>query len=138
VNVKPGGILETALYCQDLEAAKAFYSQIMGLDLIGYREGRHVFFQCGHGVLLLFNPEHTRRIETSVDGVPIPLHGTEGAGHLAFRVTPEEIVDWLKRLTERGIAVEADVAWPRGGRSIYFRDPGGNSIEMATPDIWSL
>jgi hypothetical protein len=36
------------------------------------------------------------------------------------------------------VAIEHEATWPRGGRSFYFRDPAGNSLELATPRIWGL
>jgi hypothetical protein len=32
--------------------------------------------------------------------------------------------------------IEKEFGWPRGGRSIYFRDPAGNSVELVTPGLW--
>ena len=37
-----------------------------------------------------------------------------------------------------GVEIEVDYLWPGGGRSIYFRDPAGNSLEFAEPSIWGL
>ena len=31
-----------------------------------------------------------------------------------------------------------NVTWPNGARSIYFRDPAGNSLECAEPGLWSI
>jgi hypothetical protein len=45
---------------------------------------------------------------------------------------------WRERLTVAGVAIESEFEWPRGGRSIYVRDPAGNSIEFAEPRIWAL
>jgi catechol 2,3-dioxygenase-like lactoylglutathione lyase family enzyme len=134
--VKLRGILETSLYCSDLDAAEKFYSGALGLACIGRHADRHVFFRCGEGVLLIFNPAHTNSVQTTVAGVPIPLHGSQGPGHMAFNAPFEEIDTWRDRLTRQGVAVEADVRWGPRGRSIYFRDPCGNSIEIATPELW--
>ena len=38
----------------------------------------------------------------------------------------------------KGVAIESEVSWPNGGHSIYIRDPAGNSLEFATPDIWEV
>ena len=42
------------------------------------------------------------------------------------------------RLTEAGVGIETEFEWPQGGRSIYVRDPAGNSIEFAEPRIWGV
>ncbi|MDQ3546548.1 MAG: glyoxalase/bleomycin resistance/extradiol dioxygenase family protein, partial [Verrucomicrobiota bacterium] len=43
---------------------------------------------------------------------------------------------WRERLQEAGVAIESEVEWPEGGRSLYFRDPAGNSVELAPPTLW--
>ena len=131
-------LLETCLYAIDLEAATRFYAEVIGLERLSGTPGRHVFFRAGDGVFLLFNPEHTSIIVTTVNGVPIPLHGSRGPGHVAFAVSDAELEAWRARLAEHGIPVEAAVSWPGGGRSIYLRDPAGNSVELATPAVWNL
>ena len=67
-----------------------------------------------------------------------PTHGADGRGHLCFRASADAIADWHDRLTANGIEIEMDFEWPQGGRSIYFRDPAGNSLEFAEPRIWGF
>jgi catechol 2,3-dioxygenase-like lactoylglutathione lyase family enzyme len=136
--LKPSAILESALYVTDLDAAEAFYRDVIGLEKITKVDGRHVFFRCGQGVLLLFNAEATKHQPPPDAKLPVPPHGTVGEGHLCFAATAGEIDGWKTALTRRGIEVEADFEWPSGGRSIYFRDPSGNSIEFAEPRIWGF
>lgn len=142
--MQPSAILESALYVTDLDAAEAFYGEVIGLDRIARVDGRHVFFRCGQGVLLLFNAEATRHAPPPDARLPVPPHGAVGQGHLCFRASAQEIEAWKARFEELGIAVEADFEWPpfdgpvRGGRSIYLRDPSGNSLEFAEPRIWGL
>ena len=136
--MKPSAILESALYVTDLDAAEAFYRDVIGLERIARVDGRHVFFSCGQGVLLLFNAEATKHQPLPDAKLPVPPHGTVGEGHLCFAATAEEIGAWKTALTRRGIEVEADFEWPNGGRSIYLRDPSGNSIEFAEPVIWGF
>jgi catechol 2,3-dioxygenase-like lactoylglutathione lyase family enzyme len=134
----PSAILESALYVTDLGAAEAFYRDVLGLAVITRVDGRHIFFRCGQGVLLLFNAEATKVPPPPDAKLPVPPHGAVGQGHLCFAATGGEIVGWRQRLEGKGIAIEADFDWPNGGRSIYFRDPSGNSIEFAEPRIWGL
>jgi len=134
----PSGILESALYVDDLDAAEAFYGGILGLERITRAEDRHVFFRCGEGVLLLFVAAATEIPPLPDAKLPVPPHGTHGPGHLCFRASGEEIEEWKDHLAGHGVAIEADFEWPSGGRSIYFRDPAGNSIEFAEPRIWGL
>ena len=131
----PAGILESVLYAGDLGAAEDFYTRVLGFTVHSRLAGRHVFFRCGDGMLLIFNPEATRQ---PAGALKVPVHGTDGAGHLCFRASAAEISAWHMRLAGLGVGIEADVIWPTGGRSIYFRDPTGNSIEFAEPRIWGL
>lgn len=125
-------VLETVLYVDDLDAAEHFYGQVLGLQLSSRKADIFVFFRCGEGMLLLFNPDAAR----SSRGVP--RHGTTGAGHVCFAVAEADLAAWKARLGAAGIGVEQEMAWPRGGRSFYFRDLAGNSLELATPRIWGL
>ncbi|MEP6565312.1 MAG: VOC family protein [Mesorhizobium sp.] len=134
----PSSILESALYVTDLAEAEAFYSDILGLDLLGKVDGRHIFFRCGSGVLLIFNAEATKIPPAPDARLKVPPHGTVGDGHLCFAASAEEIVRWKAYLEAKKIAIESEFEWSQGGRSIYIRDPSGNSIEFAEPRIWGL
>lgn len=126
-------VLETSLYVDDVDAAQDFYTRVLGLELYSRAGDRHVFFQCGDVMFLLFNPEGTEK-----PGGMVPPHGARGAGHVAFAIAADEIAAWRERLESQGVAIEAEVTWPNGGQSLYFRDPAGNSIELTTPAIWRL
>lgn len=125
-------VLEVCLYARDLDAAEAFYGGVLGLERITGVEGRHVFFRCGARVVLVFHPEVTR------ESTEVPPHGADGAGHVAFAARDDELPRWRAQLARHGVEIEAEVEWPRGGRSLYFRDPAGNSLELASPRIWGI
>ena len=135
--LSPKAVLETSLYVTDLERAVAFYEGVLGLRKIddGYFPGgRGAALQVGPGpsVLLLFRAEITRK------GGELPAHGATGAGHVAFRVEPEELEAWRKRLQELGVPIEKEVSFGNHPASIYFRDPDRNSLEFAVPAIWNF
>lgn len=135
-ELKLKAILETCVYASDLAAAERFYVDVLGLEVFSREAGRHVFFRLREAMFLVFNPQRTA---TNVaEGTLAPAHGSSGAGHVAFRVAEEEIEGWRTRLQRTGVGIEAEVTWPRGGRSIYLRDPTGNSVELATPAVWGL
>ncbi len=136
--MKPSAILESALYVTDLDTAEAFYRDVIGLELLGKVEGRHAFFRCGGGVLLLFNAEVTRIPPAPDARLKVPPHGTVGEGHLCFAATADEMAGWRTHLAAKNIAIESEFEWPQGGHSIYIRDPSGNSIEFAEPRIWGF
>ena len=125
-------ILEACVYAADLEAAERFYTEVIGLERIAKIVGRHVFFRCGGRVFLVFDPAAT------AEGKMVPGHGAHGPGHVCFAASHDELAAWREHLRARGVAIEQEVEWPGGGRSIYLRDPAGNSVEIGTPRIWSL
>ena len=131
------GVLETCLYAADLAAAERFYAGVLGLPVFARVAERHVFFRCGDAMLLVFDPERTASAPGEVGGVPVPAHGAHGAGHVCFRIAADQIGAWRDRFERAGIAIEAEIAWPRGGSSLYVRDPAGNCVELAPASIWS-
>jgi catechol 2,3-dioxygenase-like lactoylglutathione lyase family enzyme len=126
-------VLETVLYVDDLPAAERFYGGVLGLELDSRKEGAFAFFRIGEAMLLLFEPA-----AASSPRGGMPPHGAAGPGHACFAVPEVALEGWRARLESAGIAIEHEQAWPRGGRSFYFRDPAGNSLELATPRIWGL
>ncbi|MBA3882447.1 MAG: VOC family protein [Chthoniobacterales bacterium] len=123
-------VFESVLYADDLPAAEQFYRDVLGLEVIT-SSALVVSFRCAGSVLLIFNPALS-----SPPGRDIPSHGRSGAGHLAFRASEPELEEWKRRLISASVAIEAEVDWEQGGRSLYFRDPAGNSIEFAPLTLW--
>ena len=133
VALKINAVIETAIYVDDLQATETFYGMVLGLRVIGKEPGRQVFFQVGEtSVLLAFIAETTRK------GDHLPAHGATGPGHFALGIDTADLEEWRRRLQHNGVAIEKEVAWERGGRSIYSRDPAGNLVELVTPGIWGL
>jgi catechol 2,3-dioxygenase-like lactoylglutathione lyase family enzyme len=122
-------VLETALYAEDLEAAEAFYTRVLGLEVHSRVAGRHVFFRCGSGMFLVFNPKITEKEKSTP-------HGCYGRGHVAWQILPKEVEPWRQWLKTSGVAIREDISWPEGGRSIYFDDPAGNCLELASTGVW--
>jgi catechol 2,3-dioxygenase-like lactoylglutathione lyase family enzyme len=129
------GVLETCLYVDAFERACPFSEQILGLNSI-FRDPRLCAYDVGgRGVLLLFLRGGS--LETvQLPGGMLPPHDGSGPVHLAFSIAAEELAAWEERLAEADIAIEGRIKWPRGGESIYFRDPDGHVLELATPGLW--
>jgi len=132
------GVLETCLYADDLDAAERFYAGVLGLTVDSRAPERHLFLRCGAAMLLVFDPARTASAPGQVGGTPVPAHGAHGPGHVCFRIPPDELPQWREHLGRVGIAIEAEIAWPRGGASLYVRDPAGNSVELAPSSIWGF
>jgi catechol 2,3-dioxygenase-like lactoylglutathione lyase family enzyme len=131
----PGAILEAAVYADDLDAAEAFYGCILGLERLQRVADRHVFFRVGAAVLLVFNPARTEEPPTNPE-IPVPPHGARGPGHVCFAMPRAQIAAMRDRLVAAGVAVDAEFDWPHGPHSLYVRDPVGNSVEFAEPQLW--
>ena len=132
------GVLETCLYARDLQAAERFYADVLGLAVVAREPDRHVFLRCGAAMLLVFDPERTSAAPGQVSGVAVPPHGAHGPAHVCFRVAENELPAWRERFSAARVPIEAEITWPRGGASLYVRDPAGNSVELAPSRIWGI
>jgi len=124
------GILETALYVDDIQRSTQFYQTVFGLQVIDSSPRLCAMDIAPRQVLLLFKKGGSAQL---------PLTATDGAGrlHLAFAIPSSELDAWEAWLKECGVAIEEKKTWQRGGRSLYFRDPDGHLLELATPGVWS-
>ena len=126
------GVYETVLYAEDVAATAGFYSDVLGLRLVdGPDESSAAFRLDNGGILLLFDPK-----SSAAAGRMVPSHGASGAGHIAFAVEPGTLDGWTAALREHAVEIEQEIEWERGGRSLYVRDPAGNSVELVEGDIW--
>lgn len=129
-------ILETALYVDDLDRADAFYTSVMGLPRLFADDRMRAFDVNRASVLLLFRRGATTEPVKTGGGI-IPPHDATGQIHMAFAIRPEDLAAWRGHLREYGIAIEGTSDWQLGGHSLYFRDPDGNMLEVATtPGLW--
>jgi catechol 2,3-dioxygenase-like lactoylglutathione lyase family enzyme len=117
-------IKETCIYVKDLENARRFYKEQLGLAEIGYLEGKHLFLRAGSSVLLLFNPDDSKNKKSP------PAHFGGGKQHFAFEVKAAHYDSAKSQIREKGIKIIDEVTWPAGSKSFYFNDPEGNVLEV--------
>lgn len=130
-------VIETSLYVDDLERAARFYGDVLGLKELTSDARFRAYDVGGRSVLLLFRRGVT--LETvRMPGGTIPPHDGHGPLHIAFAIGADALADWETRLAARGIAIEGRTKWTRGGESVYFRDPDGHLLELATPGLWAI
>jgi catechol 2,3-dioxygenase-like lactoylglutathione lyase family enzyme len=129
-------VIETSLNVDDLDRAARFYEDVLGLDKLTGDQRFRAFDVGGKSVLLLFQGGATRET-VYLPGGTIPPHDGHGPLHIAFAVSAAELAQWEARLGEHGVAIEGRTHWSRGGHSIYFRDPDGHLLELATPGLWA-
>ena len=130
-------IIETALYVDDLERARDFYEAKLGLAPLLKTTTLFAYDVGGESVLLLFQRGKSLQTQASANG-SIPPHDGHGPLHIAFAIDETELAAWEGKLEQLGIAVEGRMRWDRGGRSLYFRDPDENLLELMTPGIWRI
>lgn len=130
------GVLETALYVDDLARATAFYRDLLGLRVMAGDGARFQAFDTGPGRVLLLFKRGATLVPTPVDGGTIPPHDGSGPLHIGLAIPADAYAAWKQRLEAHGIAIESETHWARGGRSLYFRDPDGHAVELITPGIW--
>ena len=129
VETKPPavtGISELVLEVADLEASRAFYRDLLGLEETLYgerREGRYWYLVGESARLGLWTEQ-------------IGLAGGRGGAHVhfAFHVEDAEI----DRVQARVEAVAGEIEGPiqlGPGRAIYLTDPDGNVVEFWSQDM---
>jgi catechol 2,3-dioxygenase-like lactoylglutathione lyase family enzyme len=130
-------VIETCLYVDDIDRAASFYEEVLALKPLTHDTRFRAYDVGGRSVLLLFRRGAT--LETvHLPGGTIPPHDGRGPLHIAFAIAVEALRDWEQRLAEQGVAIEGRTTWSRGGQSIYFRDPDGHLLELATPGLWAI
>lgn len=138
MNERPriDGLLETALYVADMARATAFFRDVIGLTPMLESARLTAFDAGGRGVLLLFLEGASLGDMTDARGV-VPGHDGRGPVHMAFAISADSYDCWRERLTAADVTLRGEVAWERGGRSLYFEDPDGHVLELATPGLWA-
>lgn len=131
------GVIETGVYVDDLDRARAFYVDVLGMAVLLDTPRLLALSVGGRSVLLLFARGATSESLPTPGGM-VPGHGASGVQHFAFAVGATSLDGWRAHLAARGVAIESEVRWPRGGTSLYVRDPDGHSVELMTPGLWAI
>jgi catechol 2,3-dioxygenase-like lactoylglutathione lyase family enzyme len=128
-------VLETALYVDDLRRSREFYEAVFPVKPLSANDRVCAYDIGGQSILLLFKRSATlEAIVTS--GGTIPPHDGSGPLHIAMAINEDDLAGWEHHLIAQGVTIEARMIWSRGGKSIYFRDPDGHLLELATPGLW--
>ena len=129
------GVLEASLYARDLKRTAAFYRDLFGFKALVDSPRLVAFEIAQRSVLLVFQAGATEQDVVDPGGT-IPGHDGRGRLHLAFSIRADDLDAWRERLAERGVDIVGEYRWPRGGTSLYMRDPDGALVELATPGLW--
>ena len=113
----------TVIFARQMKLMRDFYERTLGFPLhkelgpqwIEYRVGSNILALTEHG--LIFNDP----------SLPVGALSLQ----LAFRVTPSEVAQCAATLIERGVAIiSGPTDQPWGHRTLFFRDPDGNVLEI--------
>ena len=129
-------VLETALYVADLGRSRDFYERLFGFEVVFADERMCALAVPGRQVLLLFRRGGSVRPSVTPHGT-IPAHDAQGIQHLCFSIERAALDDWREHLAQSDVPLECRLDWPKGGASLYFRDPDGHSVEVGTPGLWA-
>ncbi len=134
---KVNGILETALYVENLEISMSFYKKIFGFETL---RSDHRFCALGisDGQVLLLFLRGASVEGNEGSGGTIPSHEGNGILHLAFSIAKGDLEPWKNWLRDNAVEIESEYPWEGGGTSLYFRDPDDHVLELATPGLWSI
>jgi len=113
----------TVIFARDLTAMHRFYQAVMGFELQRTLGPSWIEFRIGASVLAL-----TQRGALFDD--PSPPTGALSL-QLAFRVAPKEVDACAESLRAKGVEIlfePKDQPW--GHRTVFFRDPDGNVLEI--------
>jgi catechol-2,3-dioxygenase len=129
-------IVETCIYSSDLKNMKDFYVSTLGLRLVEESE-RSVFLKAGKSMLLIFNPELTK---TEGDNM-FPIHGAitpPAMVHFSLEIEKKDYKCYKRVLIQNNIRIEKEIKLDNESKSLYFRDPAGNLVEVITKGEWPV
>jgi catechol 2,3-dioxygenase-like lactoylglutathione lyase family enzyme len=117
------GIRHIALRVRDLSRALEFYTGVLGMKVEWHPDPKNVYLTSGADNLAL----HEVDLPESSG-----LSAGPGLDHFGFLVSsPDEVDHWARSLQDHGIVLVQQPKTHRdGARSIYFRDPDGNLIQL--------
>jgi catechol 2,3-dioxygenase-like lactoylglutathione lyase family enzyme len=124
-------VLETALYVDDMARSSKFYRDLFGFEVIVNSDRLIAMSMLEKHVLLLFK-------KGASAALPNTAHDGSGWLHLAFAISRKALPEWRAHLARHGVAIVEERVWERGGTSLYFRDPDGHLLEVATPGVWTI
>ena len=117
---------ETFLFVNDLEAAEAFYTTVLGLTVAQRVEREYSLLNYDEGTLTLF------RKPASPIAYAVTASGSPQAGQVSFNIRVSDILSWRKHLKKHAVFIDEEINWPNGAQSLCFHDPTGNRIRLTT------
>lgn len=117
------GIDYTVILVRDMGAMRDFYERILGFPLARELAPNWIEYRVGANVLTLARPSRL------AGDAPTPPGSA--SLQLAFKVAVADVDRCAAELVQHGVAlVEPPTDQPFGHRTLFFRDPDGNLLEI--------
>ena len=113
----------SVIFVRDMAAMRRFYEDVMGFELSHELSAGWLEYRLGGNTLALAKPSRTAK------DAPVPK-GT-AALQLAFKVPVSEVDHCAEELSQKGVTIlSPPTDLPFGHRTLFFRDPDGNLLEI--------
>ncbi len=113
----------TVILVRDMAAMRAFYGDILRFSLLRELSPGWIEYQIGGNILALSRPHRTAK--------DAPTPAGSAALQLAFKVAAPDVDRCADELLRHGVdLLEPPTDQPFGHRTLFFRDPDGNLLEV--------
>ena len=113
----------TVIFVRDMAAMRRFYEDILRFPLLRELSPNWIEYRVGDNTLALARP-----MRTAGDA---PTPNGSAALQLAFKVAAAEVDQCAEELVQQGVALfSPPTNQPFGHRTLFFRDPDGNLLEV--------
>jgi catechol 2,3-dioxygenase-like lactoylglutathione lyase family enzyme len=113
----------SVILARDMDAMREFYENVLGFKLSRELSPGWIEYKIGRNILALSKPGLTASDDPTPKG--------SASLQLAFKVSASEVDQCASELVQRGIAlVSPPTEQDFGHRTLFFRDPDGNLLEI--------
>src|SRR5882672_8676559 len=113
----------TVVFARNMPAMREFYGTTLGFPLHKELSAKWLEFRIGSNILAL-------TVRGALFDDPAPPPGALSL-QMAFRVALDEVATCASTLKERGVKIiSGPTDQPFGHRTLFFRDPDGNVLEI--------
>lgn len=119
----------TVIFVRDMAAMRRFYEDVLGFPLLRELAAGWIEYRVGGNTLALARPRLT--------AADVPTPNGSASLQLAFKVSAPEVDRCADELLRQGVTLlSPPTAEVFGHRTLFFRDPDGNLLEVFA-DVWS-
>jgi catechol 2,3-dioxygenase-like lactoylglutathione lyase family enzyme len=113
----------TVIFVRDMAAMRRFYEDVLGMSLLRELSANWIEYGLGPNTLALAKPGRT--------AADAPIPAGSASLQLAFKVSASEVDACADELVQHGVALlSPPTNQPFGHRTLFFRDPDGNLLEI--------